>query len=189
VENLLKMISLDKIGGETFRKTIYSLGVICGKVIKKRIEIPNANNSSIIIGIPRGGIPFANGIGSTISNSKVIFSNDGVNKISDQPLLLKNIFTEINSTVILADPIVNSGLTVEKTLEIIYKNPNVKTVIMASIMDTPDGAHRLENMFPKLYHYTFSIETDLSWIAITERIKQRRITRIGDVGDLVSKGL
>lgn len=188
LKNLSKLLCVDRKGGKEFRNNLFSVGMLLGKGLK---DLTSKVNEKLIavIGIPRGGIPLAKGICKSIPKSRLFYTNDGKNTDSKRPLLLHNNFFQKCQLIIVADTVVDLGVTAERTLRFLAQNytDTESIIVLISLITSVDGAHRLEKTFPKLNHYTSILEKNTLWIEATNNINRRIIPKIGDVGELVSK--
>lgn len=186
IKRLNKLICQDRKGGKIFRENLFNVGILLGiglRSVTSRI----GENSIAVIGIPRGGVPLAKGICKSISKSKILYTNDGKNVNSKKPLITYNDSLQKCKIIVVADTVVDLGVTAERTLRFLIQNYTGSAIVLVSLITSLDGAHRLEKTFPKLSHYTSMIEKKTTWIKVTKDINRRIIPKIGDVGELVSK--
>ena len=83
-----------------------------------------------------------------------------------------------NKTLILADPMLATGKTLENTLRALKDYGSPKQIHLVSIIGSEEGVHYVEKIFPKNTHL---------WIAaIDEKLNSRGyiIPGLGDAGDL-----
>lgn len=181
-----KLLCVNRKGGKEFRDNLFSAGILLGRGLK---DLTSKVNGKLIavIGIPRGGIPLAKGICKSIPGASLFYTNDGKNADSKKPLLLHDNFLQEYQLIIVADTVVDLGVTAERTLRLLVQNYTESIIVLVSLITSVDGAYRLEKTFPKLSHYTSMIEKNTLWIKVTRNINRRIIPKIGDVGELVSK--
>jgi len=182
LKKLSELLCMDRIGGEAFRNNLLSAGILLGKGLK---DITSKVNEELIavVGIPRGGTPLVKGICKSIPKSRLFYSNAGNNADPNK----HDDFFQKCQLIIVADTLVNSGTTAEKTLSFLSQNYANCNIVLVSLITSADGAYRLEKTFPRLNHYTSLIEKNTIWVKITKNINRRMIPIIGDIGDLVSK--
>lgn len=183
IKRLADQVCQDRIGGDTFRKKLKEVGLLFGEYISTYAS-SHQINEVIIVGIPRGAVPFAEGIHQSLPLSRLFYT-----KKSDtqNPIFEKNLPTSHNVLFVLADTVVDTGSTAESSLRFMYENyPNSK-IVLVSMIAAADGAFRLDQTFPNLTHITSKITTDVAWVQLNSAINHRIIPQIGDVGELASK--
>lgn len=185
LKELIKLLCEDRKGGEAFRDNLFNAGILLGRGLKDPTSKVNERLIAVI-GIPRGGISLAKGICKSIPKSSLFYTNDGKNTDSKKPLLLEN-FLQKCQLIIVADTVVDLGVTAEKTLRLLAQNYTESIIVLVSLITSVDGAYRLEKTFPKLSHYTSILEKNTLWIEASKNINRRIIPKIGDVGELASK--
>jgi len=157
IKRLSKLICQDRKGGKMFRENIFNAGILLGmglgdltsKIDRDRIAV---------IGIPRGGTPLAEGICKSIPKSKIFYTNDGKNNNSKKPLLKYDDSLKKCQLIILADTVVDLGVTAERTIRFLIQNYTRSAILLVSLITSLDGAYRLEKTFPKINHYTSMVE-------------------------------
>lgn len=185
LKELSKLLCKDRKGGEAFRDNLFNAGILLGRGLKDLTFKVNERLIAVI-GIPRGGIPLAKGICKSIPKSSLFYTNDGKNADSKKSLLLEN-FLQKCQLIIVADTVVDLGVTAERTLRLLAQNYIESIIVLVSLITSVDGAYRLEKTFPKLNHYTSILEKNTLWIEASKNINRRIIPKIGDVGELASK--
>lgn len=186
LKKLSDLLCTDREGGEKFRNNLFEAGMLLGKGLK---DVTSKINEKLIavIGIPRGGAPFAKGVHASIPKSRLFYSNAGENADPKKPLLQHDDFFQKCQLIIIADTLVNLGNTAERILFFLSKNYPKNILLLASLITSIDGAYRLEKTFSNLNHYTSVIEKNIVWVEIAKNINRRMIPIIGDIGKLVSK--
>lgn len=186
IKRLSKLICQDRKGGKIFRENLLNAGILLGMGLKDLT--PKIDKDLIaVIGIPRGGTPLAEGICKSIPKSKIFYTNDGKFVNFKKPLLKYDDSLQKCQLIIVADTVIDLGVTAERTLKFLINNYARSDIVLVSLITSLDGAYRLEKTFPKMIHYTSMVEKNTIWVKVTENLNRRIIPKIGDVGELVGK--
>lgn len=161
----------------------------CDSVIEDgpygQIERPVITNPPTIIGIPRGGVPMAEGVSMVSPDSQLLFTNAGKNKDPNKRLLPENLPTK-TSHIIICDTVVGTGDTVANTIqELSIFFPTINISLFSAIASEV-GTRRLSNEFPNLTIYAACLESKYELINIDGK-SVFFVHGIGDVGDMVSR--
>lgn len=186
IAELGKSLCIDRVGGVNFHDELHAVGVLMGEILSTRTE-RNEPESTLIIGIPRGGTPIAEGVREAFPRAKLALTNDGKNADPNKPLLEIDESLRDTKLIFVVDSVVDLGSTAERTIKVAYSNFPDSTVAVVSLISSVDGAFRLERMFPRLKHYTTILEQETCWIPVDKNVNHRIIPKIGDVGELVSR--
>lgn len=183
--NLIEKVYAERQGGETIRQWLYELGQVASKtVLEKSVN----KSSTLIIGVPRAGISFAQGIASSLTSARLELANSGKNRKPALPVLY-NIDLKKSEFIIIADPIIDSGKTMEEIISELEKANSTSSIYILSLIATPDGIERLKSKYQGVNLCTFKIDGNVEWIQIDASTKKRIIANLGDIGELASKGL
>ncbi len=185
IEELGNSICQNRLGGEIFRDELHEVGILMGKGLPLDAQQAESE-SAMIIGIPRGGVPLAEGVKQSLPNAQLFFTNDGKNADPYRPLLALDTPEGYPNLILIIDTVVDLGSTDERTVREAYSQFPNSTISIISLITSVDGAFRLENTFPNLKHYTAIVEKETRWIELSKNINRRIIPKIGDVGELVS---
>lgn len=144
----------------------------------------------MIVGIPRGGIPLAEGVRSELPHTSYFLTNAGDDKRPDEPLFPDNFPTgPANSPLVLVDTAIGSGATIMQHLDAYDEiNPGAPVVVLSAIALLDHEGHGLSRLFssyPDLTVITCRPETKAEWHVRADG-KHLYVDGIGSVGDLVS---
>ncbi|WP_225332846.1 uracil phosphoribosyltransferase [Halomicrobium urmianum] len=185
-----------------FRKGLVRLGRICGyEIIDGRMETEYVSirtpltdtmgervkglDDVVIVNVLRAATPFVEGllkafprarqgVISASRDEEAGMTEDGSFPISVDYVKLPEIRPE--DTVIVADPMLATGSTMEAVLEEILSGPEPENLFVLSAVAAPDGLVRLNEAFP---------EAELLTVSIDEKLDEDGyiVPGLGDAGD------
>jgi uracil phosphoribosyltransferase len=191
--------------GARFRKNLGRIGEVMAYEISQtllyqenEINTPLGNHQSyilaeypVLITIFRAGIPFYQGFLNYFDHSKSGFigaqrsepykSNDLENTVDVK--MGYNVIPDINEkTVILVDPMLATGNSMEKSITLLLENGKPKTLHVATVIAAPEGVLYLKK--------NVSIEYHVWTVSLDERLDERAFIYpgLGDAGDLAFGG-
>ena len=194
MQHILADLSSDTVGGEPFRAKLREAGSFLAKAYSI-IETGTSSGAFIrtvyptplIMGIPRGGNPLAEGVRSEFPNSTYLLTNAGDKQRPDEPLLPDNFPS--GSPILLVDTVIGSGETMMRHLDALEKKtPNIPVFLLSALalLDYQGfGLSRLFSNYPNLTAIICRLETKAEWKERKEG-KHLYVHGIGSVGDLVS---
>ena len=177
-----------------FRKNIERVGQIMAYELSKRltyidtqIQTPLANHPShhlkespVLITILRAGLPYFEGLLDFFPESDAGFI--GAYRIESKEIEIKLDYLATNNlddkTVCLIDPMLATGKSIIRSIELLKKNGTPKHWHIVSLLAAPEGITYIENHLKKDYTlWTFAVEQKLNQHAYI-------IPGLGDAGDL-----
>jgi uracil phosphoribosyltransferase len=208
MQGLLSAVRTDTVGGEPFRASLKNIGSILAGEYKRLFQTPAQETghrqskslpttvfpAPLIIGIPRGGTPLAEGVLSALPNASYFLTNAGDERDSNQPLFPKTFTTDSTSQdILIVDTVVGSGGTVLRHLEAL-KEMNIDTsarIFLLSTIALSDyqgyGLRGLFSYYPDLTVITGCLEKKAEWKDRHNGEEEHLYVHgIGSVGDLVS---
>lgn len=186
IAELGEILCIDRIGGANFHDELHEVGALMGEILSTGGE-ESEHEPTLIIGIPRGGTPLAEGVRDAFSSAELVITNDGKNADPNKSLLEIDESLGNTKLIFVVDSVVDLGSTAERTIRAVYSKFPDSTIRVISLISSVDGAFRLERMFPRLRHYTAILEKETRWIPVDKNVNHRIIPKIGDVGELVSQ--
>lgn len=186
IAELGESLCIDRVGGANFHDKLHEVGALMGEILSTGDE-ESEHGHTLIIGVPRGGTPLAEGVRDAFPSAELILTNDGKNADADKPFI--EIDESLGNTrlIFVVDSVVDLSSTAERTIRAVYSKFPDSTIRVVSLISSVDGAFRLERMFPRLKHYTTILEKETRWLPVDKNTNHRIIPRIGDVGELVSQ--
>ncbi|MCZ8021549.1 MAG: uracil phosphoribosyltransferase [Cyclobacteriaceae bacterium] len=179
---------------QLFRINLYRLGQIMAYELSKRltyidtqIQTPLANHPShhlkespVLITILRAGLPYFEGLLDFFPESDAGFI--GAYRIESKEIEIKLDYLATNNlddkTVCLIDPMLATGKSIIRSIELLEKNGTPKHWHIVSLLAAPEGITYIENHLKKDYTlWTFAVEQKLNQHAYI-------IPGLGDAGDL-----
>lgn len=135
---------------------------------------------SLAVAIPRGAYPFFDGIRQYSPNMPFIITNDGGNKNPEKPLVPENVPSMHVGTLLLADPVIDTGTTIRRTVASLVTQGVIadQMIALGVIVHSPTARALLEE-FPTLHIVTADIEDN--WIPAPNG-EGRWLAGFGDIG-------
>ncbi len=180
-----------------FRRNIERIGEILGyelsktlhyidEVIQTPLGVKNTQlpiNDIVLCSVLRAGLPLHQGLlnyfdaaeSAFISAYRAHQNDDNDFTIISKYLACPSIE---NKTVLLADPMLATGKTLENTFEVIRKNGTPKDLHIVSVIGSKEGVAYIEKIFPENTHlWIATIDSELN-------DKAYIVPGLGDAGDL-----
>lgn len=178
-----------------FRKNLNRLGQIMAYEISKTFEYKTQEVSTplgiaeepciednIVLGtILRAGLPFHQGFLEYFDNAENAFISayrshhkDGSFEIKMEYITCPDLTGKV---VILADPMLASGASIEATLEAIKEYGKPSSIHVATIIASSDGLKNVRRLYPEVNFWTFREDEELT-------AKSYIVPGLGDAGDL-----
>lgn len=145
MQQLLYAIRSDDVGGENFRNNLCAIGILLARFYVEHFNVVHTETVSaphgfiakptfainpIIFGIPRGGVPLAQGIHRPFPNAPLVYTNDGDKKDPLQPLLPNDFTISPDADhILLVDTVLGSGTTMKRNIAAIKQVAPAKTSI------------------------------------------------------------
>ncbi|MBQ0734613.1 uracil phosphoribosyltransferase [Aquimarina celericrescens] len=181
-----------------FRKNIERIGEILSYELSKKLDYENEkvqtplgtkevsvpNNELVLCSILRAGLPLHQGLLNYFDKAENAFISayrDHKNDDEDDfDIIVEYLASPSlqNKTLILADPMLATGKTLENTFRAMQNHGTPKQIHMVSVIGSEQGVAHVKNVFPENTHL---------WIAaIDEKLSNRSyiIPGLGDAGDL-----
>ena len=130
--------------------------VALGQALMRRVPATD-NPSALIVCIPRGAYPFAEGARTIIPHADVLVTNDGGLR-TDGPLIPDGVPIRQVGTLVIADPVLDTGATLDRTLAGLDRRIERDRLIMLSVISHPDTARRVLQQYPDLHLITADTE-------------------------------
>lgn len=201
VQQLLFGIRSEKEGGINFRTRLATLGSIMasrwlekyGQIESRLVDAPYGEiaepaitNPPIVISVPRGGTPMAEGVNLIIPNAMHFATNDGAKKDIQKPLLPENFPNGVINDVLICDTVVGTGKTIHKTIKTILEFISTENFFLLAAVVSEEGAKYLLKEHSNLHVYVACVESKYQWVNIGDK-QVFFVHGIGDAGELVSR--
>lgn len=186
---VLSAIRTDETGGQPFRAKLAELTTIMVREWQEIIPLESANSHEplISIAIPRGGSPMGTGLKEIFPLSSHFESNDGINRDATRSLLPPDFPRRPIDHVVIADTVIGTGTTIERTIEAIKNLARVKYFHIFTAVASDYGLKQLFQKYPfGLRVCAGCVETKFEWV-IKDGKPVLFVAGIGDAGDLVSR--
>lgn len=178
-----------------FRKNLNRLGQIMAYEISKTLQYENESVSTplgiaeepamtdrLVLGtILRAGLPFHQGFLDTFDYAENAFISayrshhkDGSFEINMEYITCPDLTGKV---IILVDPMLASGASIEAALETIKEYGKPKSIHVATIIASKFGLKNLKRLYPKVNFWTFREDEELT-------AKSYIVPGLGDAGDL-----
>ncbi len=180
-----------------FRKNIERIGEILSYELSKTLEyetktvrtplgtkeISVPKNALVLCSILRAGLPLHQGLLNyfdTAENGFISAYRDHQNDDDDFEIVIKYLASPSlkDKTLILADPMLATGKTLENTFTVMKRHSMPEQVHIVSVIGSEQGISYIKNVFPENTHL---------WIAaVDEKLNDKSyiIPGLGDAGDL-----
>lgn len=180
-----------------FRKNIERIGEILSYELSKTLEyetktvrtplgtkeISVPKNALVLCSILRAGLPLHQGLLNyfdTAENGFISAYRDHQNDDDDFEIVVKYLASPSlkDKTLILADPMLATGKTLENTFTVMKRHSMPEQVHIVSVIGSEQGISYIKNVFPENTHL---------WIAaVDEKLNDKSyiIPGLGDAGDL-----
>ncbi len=181
-----------------FRKNIERIGEILSYELSKKLDYENKKvqtplgtkevsvpkNELVLCSILRAGLPLHQGLLNYFDKAENAFISayrDHINDDEDDFDIIVEYLaspSQQNKTLILADPMLATGKTLENTFRAMQNHGTPKQIHVVSVIGSEQGVAYVKNAFP---------ENTYLWIAaIDEKLSNRSyiIPGLGDAGDL-----
>ncbi len=180
-----------------FRRNIERIGEVLGYELSKIInyeaktvntplgtkEISVPKNELVLCSILRAGLPLHHGLLNYFDKAENAFISayrDHTNHDIDFEVIVKYLASPSvqDKTLILADPMLASGKTLENTFSALKTHGRPEQIHIVSVIGSNQGVEYIKNVFPKNTHL---------WIAaIDEELNDKSyiVPGLGDAGDL-----
>lgn len=191
IDHKMAKLRNKKTGTKEFRETLSELGGLITYEITRdlktkaiEIETPMAKtqafeleNDVVIVPILRAGIGMVEGIQNLIPTAKV--GHIGLYR-DEETLEPREYYSKLpqnmsNSVVLLVDPMLATGGTVAKAIDII-KESGAKEILYVGVVGAPEGVKLLEEKHPDVPVYLAALDTHLDENSYI-------IPGLGDCGD------
>jgi len=185
VKDLVEAIRADRVGGEPLRQRFRALAQIMGTNWLDEKEHPQP--FSTIIGIPRSGIPMAEGLRQIIPFQAMIQANLGLNRnLTAAPLDLGR--SDYGNDFVLADSVIFSGRTLLEILECLREQNDAANITIFAALASPEGLERVLRRYPDINFQIAQIEphTRSYWDHQLYRVVTT-MSGVGNFGQLVSR--
>jgi uracil phosphoribosyltransferase len=180
---------------ELFRSTIKKVGFLLGYEISRNLAFESTNietplgiantkklkEQPVLATILRAGLPLHEGLLQAFPESDNCFvgayrkdTPDGGFTIKLDYLATTNLEQKI---LILADPMLATGASLQKTLNELFKKYQPKQTIIASVIASKHGIEHLNKHFPDIDIYSAAVDAELNSHGYI-------IPGLGDAGDL-----
>lgn len=178
-----------------FRKNLNRLGQIMAYEISKTLQYENQSVSTplgiaeepaitdnlVLAAILRAGLPFHQGFLDTFDDAENAFISayrshhkDGSFEINMEYITCPDLTGKI---VILADPMLATGASIEAALEVLKEYGKPKSIHVATVIASVFGLKNLKRLYPKVNFWTFREDEELT-------AKSYIVPGLGDAGDL-----
>lgn len=136
------------------------------------------STSAIIVCIPRGSYPFAEGARTILPHARYIITNDGGLR-TDGPLMPDDVPPLHVGRLIIADPVLDTGATLDKTLTALDERIDADLLVMLTVIAHPPTAERVLQQYPLLHLVT--ADTENSFVPAPSG-NGRWLAGFGDIG-------
>lgn len=149
-----------------------------------RMNINSISEEPVLITILRAGLPFIQGFLNVFDGAQTgfigAFREEGDASVSIRMNYLATPMLD-GKTVIIADPMLATGSSLVKYLEVMFRNHQPSKLYLASVIAAPEGIEKV-----KVYMKNHSIKWSLWTAAIDERLNEQFyiVPGLGDAGDL-----
>lgn len=180
-----------------FRRNIERIGEVLGYELSKTLdysikniqtplgskEMQLAQDTLVLCAILRAGLPLHQGLLNYFDNAENAF----ISAYRDHKRGNDDFEIEVNylaapsiegKTLVLADPMLATGKTLENTFETLKKYGTPKQIHIVSVIGSESGVAYIDNIFPENTHL---------WIAAVDKVlntKSYIVPGLGDAGDL-----
>lgn len=183
VGKLLESVRTDSQGGEKFRQQLRKLAFHLGSFWA---EGHSGTEPPLIIDIPRGGVPLGEGLKSLFPGALYFHTNDGENRDPKRSLLPENFPGGTINLILLADAVVGTGATIQRTIAAIEARAQVGEIVLFNAVTSQHGIEVLLQDHPRLRIRTATVEQRYQWVDSNGK-RVFFVADIGDVGELVSR--
>lgn len=195
-QHLLTKLRDRRTGSMEFRKGLVRLGRIIGYELAKtfptryvEVETPLAKAMGIdvigldrvvIIQVLRAAMPLVEGLIEAFPQARlgvVAARRREEGGVVDVDVFYSKIpAIDVNDTVIVADPMLATGITMSRVIEEVYRAGAPGRLVVVSVIAAPTGIERVLSLWPQAEMYTVAIDPELSDKAFI-------VPGLGDAGD------
>ncbi|MBM4241708.1 MAG: uracil phosphoribosyltransferase [Euryarchaeota archaeon] len=195
VQEKLTKIRKTGIDRVHFRAGIIEIGILLGykfadTLEKEKIDVKTPlgtaegikikdKDNLVVITVLRAAIPLVDGILKVFEEAQ--YGVIGASRSDEHPFKVKVEYIKIpdlgNKVVIVADPMIATGNTMNSILKSIKKHGNPKRLVIFNIICTEEGINKVFKSHPDVEIYTCSVEKELNKYGYI-------IPGLGDAGDI-----
>ena len=161
-KQLLYEIRSEQVGGQHFANNIRVLAALMGQNWLY-MHSPFVTSPPIIIGIPRGGTPMAEGVKKVSPESPLVFTDARGKQNPNRKLLPENSPKETRD-IIICDTVVGTGNTIANTIQELKRSFPATNISLFSTVASEFSVGRLSDEFPNLEIYTACVEAKYEWV-------------------------
>lgn len=148
VAQLLVDIKNDRIGGAPLRD---NLRAVAGQMGRGWGLQSGGQPNGTIIGIPRSGVPMAEGLSAVFPGYSYALANDGATRDSGRPIIPDDLDMKRQANILVADSVIVTGKTIAKTVvALLEKSTDPGNITVFSAFAAAEGLHALLKIFPGL---------------------------------------
>ncbi len=187
IEQLVYQIRQEKTGGQPLRKRLFAIAQMLVNV-RDGQQQPIVEDNSVIIGIPRGGVPMYEGVKSIHSQSPSYLMNAGAKRDSLRQLLPVDFPRDQSfEEALINDAVIITGKTIDETVQSILAKSRVNRISVFTVIALKEGVDLLLSRYPSLTIFAGDIEIKAIQRWDPYRFKLIKTINIGNIGQLVDR--